>query len=75
MTLNLLFVGAQSGHATLAQFGSELGVSYQLVAHRTTTMEIFPVDVLTVELDADAPLDAATSWFARHGIHQLAAAA
>ena len=27
------------------------------------------------ELDADAPaLDAATSWFARRGIHQLAAA-
>jgi hypothetical protein len=38
-------------------------------------MEIFPVSVLTVELDADAPaLDAATSWFARRGIHQLAAA-
>ena len=75
MTLDLLFDGANSGRATLDQLGAELDVRYRLIAQRITTMEIFPVSVLTVELDADAhALDAATSWFARRGIHQLAAA-
>lgn len=75
MTLDLIFVGPDAGRATLAQLATDLDVRFRLIAQRITTMEIFPVSVLTVELDADAPaLDAATSWFARRGIHQLAAA-
>ena len=39
-------------------------------------MEIFPVNVLTIEVDAAAAqLDAAASWFARRGIHRLPVAA
>ena len=76
MTLDLLFVGADTGRATLAQLGAELDVQYRLLAERMTHMEIFPVSVLTVELDAAAPvLDAAASWFRRRGIHQMPAAA
>ena len=43
MTLDLLFVGANSGRATLDQLGAELDVRYRLIAQRITTMEIFPV--------------------------------
>ena len=76
MTLDLLFVGADAGRGTLAQLAAEVGVNYRLIAQRVTTMEIFPISVLTVELDADeSRLDAATSWFARRGIHQLSSAA
>ncbi|WP_341730017.1 hypothetical protein [Brooklawnia sp.] len=76
MTLDLLFIGADTGRGALSQFAAEVGVSYRLIAQRITTMEIFPVSVLTVELDADATgLDAAASWFARRGIHQLTPAA
>lgn len=74
MTLDLVFVGPDAGRATLTQLAAELGVTFRLVARRVTTMEIFAVSVLTVELDADAPvLAAATSWFDRRGIHRLAA--
>lgn len=75
MTIDLVFVGADAGRATLAQLAAELGVPFRLVAERLTTMEIFPVSVLTVELDADAgALADATTWIARRGIHSLAAA-
>ena len=76
MTLDLVFVGADAGRAALAQLTAELGVTVRLLGQRVTTMEIFPVNVLTIEVDAPAPdLDAATSWFARRGIHRLGAAA
>ncbi len=75
MTLSFLFVGADAGRGALAQFAAEVGVGYRLIAQRITTMEIFPVSVLTVELDADADREVATSWFARRGIHQLTPAA
>lgn len=76
MTLDLFFVQAHSARATLAQLAEELGVTAHLVAERITTMEIFPVAVWTVHLDADAPaLDAAQAWFSRRGIHRLAPAA
>lgn len=76
MTLDLLFVGANSGRATLDQLGAELDVRYRLIAQRITTMEIFPVSVLTVEVDADlSVLDAVARWFSAHGILQRAAAA
>lgn len=75
MTLDLVFVGTDAGHATLAELAAELGLTYRLVAQRVTTMEIFPVNVVTVELDADAgALAAAGPWFSRRGIHRLAAA-
>ena len=76
MTLDLVFVGADSGRATLAQLAAELGITVRTLADRVTTMEIFPVHVVTVQVDADAPgQDAAASWFARRGIHRLPAAA
>lgn len=76
MTLDLFFVQGHSARATLAQLAAELGVVAHLVARRVTTMEIFPVAVWTVQLDADAAaLDAADAWFARRGIHRLASAA
>ncbi len=34
MTLDLLFVGANSGRATLDQLGAELDVRYRLIAQR-----------------------------------------
>ena len=76
MTLDLIFVGTDAGRATLAQLAADLDVRFRLVAQRITTMEIFPVNVVTVELDADAAaLDAATTWFARRGIHRMPVAA
>ncbi|MDN5569758.1 MAG: hypothetical protein L0G22_00620 [Propionibacteriaceae bacterium] len=73
MTLDLVFVQQDAARATFAQLAADLGVTLRLVAQRVTTMEIFPVSVMTVELDADpAALDAATSWFASRGIHRLA---
>lgn len=75
MTLNLVFVGADAGRAALAQLTAELGVTARLLAERVTTMEIFPVSVVTIEVEAAAPqLDAASTWFARRGIHRLDAA-
>ncbi|MBK8462982.1 MAG: hypothetical protein IPL36_08115 [Nigerium sp.] len=75
MTLDLVFVGTDAGRATLGQLTSELGVSFRLLAERVTTMEIFPVSVLTVELSGDgARLDAASRWIASRGVHRLAAA-
>ena len=72
MTLDLVFVGADAGRAALAQLTAELGVTVRLLGQRVTTMEIFPVNVLTIEVDAAAAqLDAAASWFARRGIHRL----
>ncbi len=74
MTLDLVFVGTDVGRATLGQLTSELGVSFRLLAERVTTMEIFPVSVLTVELSGDgARLDAASRWIAGRGVHRLAA--
>ena len=74
MNLDLVFVGADAGRATLGQLTSELGVSFRLLAERVTTMEIFPVSVLTVELAGDAAsLTAAQRWIAARGIHRLAA--
>ncbi|MFT3877961.1 MAG: NIL domain-containing protein [Propioniciclava sp.] len=76
MTLDLVFVGADAGRATLGQLSSELGVSFRLLAQRETTMEIFPVSVLTVELSGDAPrLHEASRWIASRGVHRLATAA
>ncbi|NLE17656.1 MAG: hypothetical protein GX632_03850 [Propioniciclava sp.] len=76
MTLDLVFVGADAGRAALAQLTAELGVTVRLLGQRVTTMEIFPVNVLTIEVDAAAAqLDAAASWFARRGIHRLPDAA
>lgn len=75
MTLDLVFVGADAGRAALAQLTAELGVTVRLLGQRVTTMEIFPVNVLTIEVDAAAQLDAAASWFARRGIHRLPVAA
>lgn len=72
MTLDLAFVGAGNSRATLAQFAAEVGVSFRLIAQRVTQMEIFPVNVVTLEFDADAPADVAT-WFARRGIHRIPA--
>lgn len=72
MTLDLVFVGADAGRAALAQFTAESGVRVDLLAERTTTMEIFPVSVLTVTVDATGG-PAAAGWFARRGIHRLAA--
>lgn len=72
MTLDLVFVGADAGRAALAQLTAELGVTVRLLHQRVTTMEVFAVNVLTVEVDASAPqVDAATSWFASRGIHRL----
>ncbi|MDO5535148.1 MAG: NIL domain-containing protein [Propionibacteriaceae bacterium] len=74
MTFNLVFVGADAGRATLAQLTADLGLTVRLLAERVTTMEIFPVNVVTVEVDAaGAEQDAAASWFARRGIHRLPA--
>ena len=76
MTLDLVFVGADAGRAALAQLTAELGVTVRLLGQRVTTMEIFPVNVLSIEVDAAAAqLDAAASWFARRGIHRLPIAA
>ena len=76
MTLDLVFVGADAGRAALAQLTAELGVTVRLLGQRVTTMEIFPVNVLTIEVDAAAAqLDAAASWFTRRGIHRLPVAA
>lgn len=76
MTLDLVFVGADAGRAALAQLTAELGLTVRLLAERVTTMEIFPVSVVTIEVDATDPqLDAAASWFARRGIHRLGVAA
>lgn len=76
MTLDLVFVGADAGRAALAQLTAELGVTVRLLGQRVTTMEIFPVNVLTIEVDAAAAqVDAAASWFARRGIHRLPVAA
>ena len=76
MTIDLVFVGADAGRATLAQLATDLDVRFRLIAQRITTMEIFPVSVVTVELDADAAaLDAANTWFARRGIHRVPVAA
>ena len=72
MTLDLVFVGADAGRAALAQLTAELGVTVRLLGQRVTTMEIFPVNVVTIEVEAaTATVDATTSWFARRGIHQL----
>lgn len=70
MTLDLAFVGASNTGATLAQFAAEVGVSFRLVTQRVTQMEIFPVNVVTLEFAADAPADVAT-WFTRRGIHRI----
>lgn len=76
MTLDLVFVGAGTGRAALAQLTADLGVRVRIIADRLTTMEIFPVSVLTVEVDADlSVLDAVARWFSAHGILQRAAAA
>ena len=76
MTLDLVFVGADAGRAALAQLTAELGVTVRLLGQRVTTMEIFPVNVLTIEVDAAAAqVDAPASWFARRGIHRLPVAA
>ncbi|MGA4669126.1 NIL domain-containing protein [Propionibacteriaceae bacterium Y1923] len=76
MTLDLVFVGANAGRTALAQLTAELGVSVRILAERVTVMEIFPVNILTIELAASDPQrDEAASWFARRGIHQLATAA
>ena len=76
MPLDLACVGADPGRAALAQLTAELGVTVRLLGQRVTTMEIFPVNVLTIEVDAAAAqLDAAASWFARRGIHRLPVAA
>ncbi|HHU39497.1 MAG TPA: hypothetical protein GXZ45_09495 [Propionibacterium sp.] len=74
MTLDLVFVGADAGRHALAQLTAELGVTVRLLAERVTTMEVFAVNVLTVQVDA-AGADAASHWFARRGIHRLAGAA
>ena len=72
MTLDLVFVGTDAGRATLAQLTAELGLTVRTLADRVTTMEIFPVSVVTVAVDAaGTELDAAASWFARRGIHRL----
>lgn len=76
MTLDLVFVGADAGRAALAQLTAELGVTVRLLGQRVTTMEIFPVNVLTIEVDAAAAqVEATASWFARRGIHRLPVAA
>ncbi|WP_232549494.1 NIL domain-containing protein [Propioniciclava soli] len=73
MTLDLVFVQQSAAGATFAQLAADLGVELRLVAQRITTMEIFPVSVLTVELTAEPGLlEAATRWFAQRGIHRLA---
>ncbi|WP_347347648.1 hypothetical protein [Nigerium sp.] len=76
MTVDLVFVQQDAARATLAELAADLGLTIRLIAQRVTNMEIFSVNVMTVELDADAPvLDAASTWFDRRGIHRLARAA
>ena len=76
MTVDLVFVQQDAARATLAELAAELGLTIRLIAQRVTNMEIFSVNVMTVELDADASvLDAASTWFDRRGIHRLARAA
>lgn len=75
MTLDLVFVGADAGRAALAQFSADLGVTVRTLADRVTTMEVFRVHVVTIEVAAGAgQADAAASWFARRGIHALSVA-
>lgn len=75
MTLDLIFHGATAATRTLDQLARDLGVSVDLLDARTTAMEIFAATVLTVRLDGPTErLDAAGPWFARRGIHRLAAA-
>lgn len=71
MTVDLFFVQSNAAASALAQLGVELGYRPRIVAERTTTMEIFPVHVSTVEFDA-ASADAATEWFSSRGIHWFA---
>ena len=72
MTVDLVFVQQDAARATLAELAAELGLTIRLIAQRVTNMEIFSVNVMTVELDADAPvLDAASTWFDRRGIHDF----
>lgn len=74
MTFDLIIHGANGATRTLEQLARDLGVSVHLVAARTTGMEIFAATVLTVRLDGPTErLDAAGPWFARRGIHRLAA--
>lgn len=74
MTLDLVFVGTETGRRTLAQLAAEVGVAARLVAQRAAHMEIFSVHVVTVELAGEpAVLDAAGTWIAARGIHRLAA--
>ncbi len=73
MTLDLFFVQKDSTHAVLDRLTTDLGLASRVTGSRTTTMEIFPVHVTTVEFDADTDAqDAATNWFDAHGIHWVA---
>lgn len=71
MTVDLFFVQSNAAASALAQLGAELGLRTEVIAERTTTMEIFPVHVSTVEFDA-AVAEAATRWFSNRGIHWFA---
>ncbi len=74
MTLDLVFVLPSSVQATLAQLAADTGVTAELVGRRSGGMEIFSVSILTIRVAGEqAGLDAAHAWFARRGIHRLAA--
>ncbi len=75
MTLDLVFHGAPTRAThTLEQLAHDLGLAVDLVGERSEGMEIFSVSVLTVQLTGEPQsLDAAGRWFARRGIHRLAA--
>ncbi|RLP07185.1 NIL domain-containing protein [Propionibacterium australiense] len=73
MTLDLFFVQKDATRSVLDRLTTDLGLASRVTGSRTTTMEIFPVHVTTVEFDADADAQAAaTSWFDAHGIHWIA---
>ncbi|WP_316669930.1 hypothetical protein [uncultured Propionibacterium sp.] len=73
MTLDLFFVQQDSVRTVLGRIAADLGLAARVTARRTTTMEIFPVHVATVEFDADAAAQAAAkSWFDARGIHWIA---
>ncbi|EPH02394.1 hypothetical protein HMPREF1531_01700 [Propionibacterium sp. oral taxon 192 str. F0372] len=71
MTVDLFFVQSNSAASALDQLRAELGLHTRIVAERTTTMEIFPVHVSTVELEPGAA-DLVTNWFTNRGIHWFA---
>lgn len=74
MTLDLVFIGATTGRRTLAQLAAELGLTVDHLGSRAEASEIFGVSIVSVRLAGEpAALDAAPGWFARRGIHRLAA--